>query len=480
MLCPHDDQKLRMHTDTDGGYVSFNCDSCHGAWLPPKYFNAIKYSRDFDVAAFTKLVKNSATENAEICCPSGCGQLKIAMLEGAELDYCPRCRGIWFDRFEILAAFAIESTSFDKVDLDAVEQATSIWDTYKNLQLVRRHVQQVPAFGTNTEGRYGAFLSSTRYALSLLFKEKEILLFSLLQWLAIAFSYLLWVQILSWIPEEVWRSAAESDGASLTDLVLLLWSLACIGIAAYPVGILTGCMGACHFLRRQHKTSSVRRCIELVLPRAGALWAFHWFDGWITCERILDRLPRKNDQRSIAERLIAETKYYAWKIGISGILPALLTGNHLLKAAKESLFFVKDNLSDIAKLRAGYSALCWIIGVGAYIGMIFLLIFLDFSGGDEEIYGRIYEIYLWATVPIMISLALVMLLLRPIYVIALCEMYSVYLEQKGLEADLPETKSKGGIAFIAFLILCVLTSLVFVFRVELGVIEILSTTYPGG
>ena len=45
-----------------------------------------------------------------------------------------------------------------------------------------------------------------RSALALVLEEKEILVFSALQWVAIGITYYLWVQFLRWIPPEVWAS----------------------------------------------------------------------------------------------------------------------------------------------------------------------------------------------------------------------------------------------------------------------------------
>src|SRR5690554_7569188 len=78
--------------------------------------------------------------------------------------------------------------------------------------------------------------------------------------------------MLDWIPEEVWRSAAESDEGSIADWILLAWSFVCVGFAAFPVGILTGCMGATHFLHKQGRESTVATCLKLVLPQSWSLW----------------------------------------------------------------------------------------------------------------------------------------------------------------------------------------------------------------
>ena len=94
------------------------------------------------------------------------------------------------------------------------------------------------------------FLGRIGYALKLIFLEKEIIVFSVLQVAVIAAAYYLWVQMLDWIPESVWRSAENSKRGSIVDIVLLLWSFVCVGIATFPIGLLSGCIGAAHFLHR--------------------------------------------------------------------------------------------------------------------------------------------------------------------------------------------------------------------------------------
>ncbi|MBT8331384.1 MAG: hypothetical protein KJP06_03550, partial [Deltaproteobacteria bacterium] len=47
------------------------------------------------------------------------------------------------------------------------------------------------------------------YAMGLIFKEKEIILFALLQWAVLGMVYRLWVECIGWIPMEVWESENE-------------------------------------------------------------------------------------------------------------------------------------------------------------------------------------------------------------------------------------------------------------------------------
>ncbi len=344
------------------------------------------------------------------------------------------------------------------------------------IDFVRDEIKDIPGIDKKPSGGMGSFRSKISYALSLAFKEKEIFFFGLLQWASIV-GYLLWVQMLDWIPEEVWRSTAESDDGSIADLVLLAWSFVCVGVIAFPVGILTGCMGATHFLHKQGRESTVATCLKLVLPQSWPLWAFHWIDGWITVKQILYRLPKKNDTTSAAEKAPNEALYYAWKLGVSGVLPSIVTGNGLIKSGKNSIAFVKDNFLEVAKLRAGYSALCWVVAIGAYTGAIFLFMVADIVPESDEIYGHVYRFYFWAAVPILVAVAIIMLFLRPIYVLALCDLYSDYLDQKGTDIALPENPSKSMSAVVAFGCICVIMAVVYLYRNELGIMDMLSTPY---
>jgi len=348
---------------------------------------------------------------------------------------------------------------------------------FNKIAFVRNEISDMPGIDKKPSGGIGSFFSRVSYAISLGFKEKEIFFFGLLQWVFIGAGYLLWVQMLDWIPEEVWRSAAESDEGSLADLILLVWSFVCVGLVAFPVGILTGCMGATHFLHKQGRESTVAKCFQLVLPQSWSLWSFHWIDGWITVMQILERLPRKNDRRTSAEKALSEALYYAWKLGGSGVLASIVTGNNLLKSGKNSVIFVKDNFIEVAKLRAGYSALCWIVGISSYIGAIVLFGFVDIVPDGGDVYGHVYTFYFWAAVPILIAMAVVMLVLRPIYVLAICDLYSDHLDEKGVEVKLPQDPPKSVSAIVAFACLCLIMAVVYIFRAELGIVDMLSTPY---
>ena len=308
-------------------------------------------------------------------------------------------------------------------------------------------------------------------------REKEIITFALLQWSSIAVGYYLWVQMLSWIPAEVWRSAEHARHGSLPDLILVLWSFVCVGVAALPMGIFSACIGVVYFLRRQGYPSTIASCLKIVLPEAWRIWVFQWADGWITVNQILQRLPKKNDHTSPAERALSEALYFAWKLGTIGILPALIMGRGLVESCRDSVQVVRTKFFDAAKLRVGYSFLCWIIGISAYVGTIFFFVWGRFIPPHSEIYGHIYTFYFWAGVPLLVAMAVIELFLRPAYIVGSCELYAQHLVENKQSIQLPQPPEKSISVFVFFAILCFMILIVFLFRDQLGISAALSVPY---
>ena len=437
------------------------CKRCGGVWLDSREWKEI--SDELDPANRMTCPKCSATQKKAGSCAS-CGFVLDRQLAMKEAGYKPAESSSSGD----------DKTSFDESNY---RRAAASFNAINQLKFVTDELENLPGIDRKPAGGVGSFLGRVGYALSLGLREKEIIVFGLLQMAAVMLAYVLWVQMLDWIPESVWRSAENSDSGSVADYLLFGWGIVCLGLAAFPIGILTGCMGATHFLHRQGEESTVARCLQLVLPQSWPLWMFHWVDGYITARQIIERLPKKDDKKSAAAKARSEAFYYAWKMGVAGILPSILTGNSLVRSGKNSVFFVKDNLAEVAKLRAGYSALCWIVGVGTYIGTILLFMTVDIVPQSEEVYAYIYEIYMWSALPILVAVSIVMLLLRPIYVIAICDLYSDHLEAQGKKAAIPEGVSRGTSALVAFAMLCIIVMAVFLFRDEMGISAMLATPY---
>lgn len=350
----------------------------------------------------------------------------------------------------------------------------------KQLDFVKEEINSIDSIKekpSRDEALQG-FRSRTIYAYKLMMLEKELIVFAALQWVSIAVGYYLWVQMLDWIPAEVWESTEDSDSSNPADYVLLAWAFICVGIAAFPLGIFTACMGAVHFLHKQGKESTVAGCLKIVLPKAWSLWTFTWIDGWITLKQILRRLPSDDDKTTATERALNEALYYAWKLGTMGILPSLITGRGMIESGKNSIVMVKERFAELAKLRVGYSFISWVIGVSAYIGTIaFFVIYDELIPLEENVSNHMFTFFFWVGVPLLISVAILQLFIRPFYIISLCDIFSEYVEEKGEQVMLPRPPSKGLSAIIAFLILCVLVAVVFLYKDELGISEILATPY---
>ena len=345
---------------------------------------------------------------------------------------------------------------------------------------VRDELKDLPQFSHLPKGKINNFTSRIKYALLLGIKEKEIFFFGLIQWVSVVLAYLLWLQMIYWIPQSVWDYISECIGSGRdycslrADIPLFLWGVVCILLAAFPVGILSLAMGTTHFLHKNNEQSTVIKCLNAAFSNAFATWNFHFVDGLITVNRIIDRIPGGEDRRTVAEIAASEALYYAWKLGNAGVIPSLVLGDGIIESGKNSIKFVKANFLEIVKLRSAYSLLCWITGLLAYIGAILTFYFMG-----DDVYAisgglAISKIYLFLVFPIGIAVSIVMIFLRPIYVLTLCDMYSDFLALTNEEAKLPLDPENGKKAIIVFILVCLIVALVIGLRDQLGLTRLLS------
>ena len=339
-----------------------------------------------------------------------------------------------------------------------------------SMQVELAELPDIQNMSTNTDKDSTSGLKAG-YALSLGLKEKEIFFFGGMQWLAVAMAYLLWTQMLFWIPPEVWDAMQNEDGAGPIDYALTLWAFLCVGLAAFPIGIFSSCMGVTHFLHKQGRASTVAMCLKLSLPNAWRLWAFHWTDGWFTVKQIWSRIPG-GENRTLAQILYQEALYYAWKVGISGVLPSMVIGKGMIESGKESVEFVKQNTKEIIKLRAAYSGNCWVLGILTYFAAFPILFSFDDGTG---IGNNIANIYLYIALPICFSVGVIMFFLRPIYLLNLCNLYSDYVKTNNITIELPDNPPRAISALVFFAILCIAVLVVFYYREAIGLVDILST-----
>jgi len=308
----------------------------------------------------------------------------------------------------------------------------------------------------------------------LIIKEPEILTFSLLQAMSIFIAYGLWIQMISWIPEEVWESAKGSNETGGIDLILAGWAFICVGLASLPIGFFTACINATHILNRQGEEATFTKSIQFVFPRIWSIWLFSWIDGWITVRQIVRRLPQKND--SWASRALSEALYYAWKLGTAGMIPALMTSKGPLSACKNSIGFLKSKPKDIILLRVGYSTVSWIVGISTYFGSCACISFIN-SITEKEALSSMYTLFLYTLFPLIISITFLKVFIRPFYLLSLFDLYSDYMKETNQKEEAPAKSFFAQFAILFFLLLIVLVFFVFLFRDQMGLSEALSTPY---
>ena len=342
----------------------------------------------------------------------------------------------------VVIAEEAEARDAEKLDRDLEYWSTHEpdGDEFNRLSFVQDAVDALPELKDHrpsvAESRT-AFLRRIGTAFWLMTSEGEIALFVLLQWAAIAAGYYLWVRGIYAIPTEFWGDPGRSNSDNGATWLLLGWSFLCVGLVALPLGVFSACMGSIAVLRSAGNGSTVAGCLRMAIPQTFRLWAFTWIDGWLTVLQTADRLPRKN-MPSWKERLVCESRYYAWKFGSAGVLPALILGRPLVQAGVDSVTLLRYRFRDVMLLRTGYSAACWLIGVLAYIGAIVLFrAFPELIPRYEPIEQHMAHFYFWAGVPLLIAVAIVVVFLRPVYLIALCQLYVDERESRGFPLNVP-------------------------------------------
>lgn len=345
--------------------------------------------------------------------------------------------------------------SLDKVKRDAYSQIEE---------------SEKPDFKESMSGFWKQSVDSLWFILT----EKENITFAVLQLLCIVLGYYVWVQVLDWIPDEVWQSASENKDTGLVNVVLLVWSFLCVGFSALPLGLFTACMSASYILRSEGRQSTVCECLKVVLPKAWPIWVFSWFDGWWTVLRILERLPKKNDRVSFSTKIRRELVYNAWKAASLGFIPALLFGRSVTTAGKDSLMLLKDKFVPLLKLRTAYVIICWVIGIGSYLSIFF---FGKYIFGNMRSSYDMYTVYFYCGFPMIMALLILMLIFRPLYIISACRIYAGYAHSKNIKADLPQTSPEFISVAVVFAVLAAILGVVLLYHAELGIDGIIAAPF---
>lgn len=305
------------------------------------------------------------------------------------------------------------------------------------------------------------------------FSNRIILTNSIVQVLLVGLIYLVWIQIFAWIPEHVYRNSYYTDQRYFAHTVLLIWSIACVGIASFVVALLSAGTIVTYIQIQSGSHINFCGCLRAALPNLWFLWVYQWIDGWLTVRQIVLRLPTSNPKykRTIAEAITSEALYYGWKVGTMGLVPSILYArSDPLDTINLCVAFTKSRILDLIRLRLGYSGACWIVGCASYIlTLTYLQIWWPLRQSDP--FTVIYEVYRVFSIPIIVALVVVNVILRPVYLLSVVEMFHVYATDHDLKFSLTD-ETRPASTSLAIIIFCMLVVIIFVvlfFHNQLGI-----------
>ena len=100
MLCPADKSILQTH-DGGGPQIHF-CELCHGIWLDREQLVRMVRNPTGTVVPSKPTAPVRLPASGARACPDCAGSVLTArIVDGVEIDVCPRCHGIWLDSGEL-------------------------------------------------------------------------------------------------------------------------------------------------------------------------------------------------------------------------------------------------------------------------------------------------------------------------------------------------------------------------------------------
>ena len=100
MICPKcNNEKMIEHSLGSGIY---RCSNCSSHWLDYKPVESYLVERDQMTAkAFRTIWDLKSDKSPTLKCPRDHSDLNLFSYKGIELDFCMKCKGLWFDALEM-------------------------------------------------------------------------------------------------------------------------------------------------------------------------------------------------------------------------------------------------------------------------------------------------------------------------------------------------------------------------------------------
>ncbi len=117
----------------------------------------------------------------------------------------------------------------------------------------------------------------------------------------------------------------------------------------------------------------------------------------------------------------------------------------------------------------GYSFVCWIVGIGCYVGIVLFFALMPQMPDEQDIYSW----YFYAGFPLIIALLIIMIIFRPLYIISACRIYVSYACDAGIQPNLPKKTSAFINILVIFTLLAWAICFVLFFHQQLGIDKLL-------
>lgn len=300
---------------------------------------------------------------------------------------------------------------------------------------------------------FRSFFGAVPAVAKLIAEAPEILFFAVVQWLVISLACLVWPKMLQWIllggVQKAMAQASRASGMSvswLDNTLLLGWSFFIVCAASYAIGMCNAATVAVTDLRRCGERVTLGRCLAIAGRHTIRIWLFTVADSWITVDAIVDRLLRRDDNRTAKE-----LRYYAWKVATMAVVPALVNGRNLVAAGEDSISLLTAQPLRTLGLRLGYSAVCWVVGAltfgaaiafahfGALSSLGTISAALAKSGTVLEVPHVIDNIYFLAAASLLAAVGVVSILVRPFFLLSVANLYAEHVDVKPeIEGDIAD------------------------------------------
>jgi hypothetical protein len=116
-------------------------------------------------------------------------------------------------------------------------------------------------------------------------------------------------------------------------------------------------------------------------------------------------------------------------------------------------------------IRMGYSLICWVVGLAAFVGSIFYL--MKFGPHGNRSY-EIYKFYSALIVPIFATVGIISILVRPFFLIMISKLYT-HVIPLDLGITIAPQRQKFNFLTLLFVILLSTVLILYFFGDQLGV-----------